>query len=106
MAYFAKLNEDNVVTGVYAIPDTHELTYSDWRKEFGEIYVQTSYNNRIRKQFASINYTYDADADVFVRPQPYPSWSLDSNHDWQPPTPQPEGDCYWDEESLLWLPIG
>jgi hypothetical protein len=34
-------------------------------------------------------YTYDAVNDVFIAPQPYPSWSLDENFDWQPPTPMP-----------------
>jgi hypothetical protein len=40
-----------------------------------------------------------------VSPQPFASWSLDSNHDWQSPTPKPDGYFYWDEESLSWLPI-
>ena len=53
----------------------------------------------------SANDTFDADADQFVAPQPYASWSLDSNNDWQAPTPKPEGDFYWDEETLSWLDI-
>ena len=32
-----------------------------------------------------------SDADGFIETQPYPSWSLDDNHDWRPPTPQPDG---------------
>jgi len=66
---------------------------------------RTSYNNNIRKQYASIGYTYDADADVFVAPKPYPSWTLDSNHDWQPPTPKPEGDYVWFEPNRVWIEI-
>jgi len=46
-------------------------------------WVQTSYNSNIRKQFAGIGYTYDDVNDVFITPQPYPSWSLDDNFDWQ-----------------------
>jgi hypothetical protein len=43
---------------------------------------------------------------VFIKAQPYPSWSLDENHDWQPPTPQPDGDLwYWDEDTTSWLEI-
>ena len=53
-------------------------------------WVQTSYNHNFRKQFAGVGYTYDKVNDVFVQPQPYPSWTLDSNHDWQPPIPEPE----------------
>jgi hypothetical protein len=66
---------------------------------------QTSYNNNFRKQYAGIGMTYDSIRDEFVSMQPYPSWSLDSNNDWQAPTPKPEGNFYWDEESLSWLAI-
>jgi hypothetical protein len=65
-----------------------------------------SYNGNIRKQYAGIGYTYDAVNDVFIAPQPYPSWSLDENFDWQPPTPMPtEGNRYWDEDSLSWVEV-
>ena len=65
-------------------------------------WVQTSYNNNFRKQYAGKGYTYDKDNDVFVLPQPYPSWTLDSNHDWQPPTPKPDGDYLWNESTQTW----
>jgi len=64
---------------------------------------QTSYNHNIRKQYAGIGYIYNADADVFVIPQQFPSWTLDDNHDWQPPTPKPEGNYRWDEAILEWV---
>ena len=60
-------------------------------------------NNNIRKQYAGIGYTYDAVKDQFVAPQPFPSWTLDSNNDWQAPTPKPEGSFIWDEETLAWV---
>ena len=43
----------------------------------------------------------------FIRPAPYASWSLDSNHDWQPPTPVPDNDktYEWSEETLSWTEI-
>ena len=65
---------------------------------------QTSYNHNIRKQFAGTGYTYDPDKDVFVAPQPFPSWSLDDNSDWQAPTPMPEDDNLysWNEETQNW----
>jgi hypothetical protein len=67
--------------------------------------VQTSYNGSVRKQFAGIGYRYDATADAFVAPQPFPSWSLNSNNDWQPPTPMPvDGKQYrWDESTQAWI---
>jgi hypothetical protein len=48
-----------------------------------------SYDNRINKNYAGIGYTYDRNKENFIAPQPYPSWTLDSNYDWQPPVPQP-----------------
>ena len=110
MAHYAFLDDNNIVTEVIVGKDENELldglTPEQWYANFrGQRCVRTSYNNNIRKQYAGIGYTYNEEADVFVRPQPYPSWSIDSNHDWQPPVAAPEGLVYWDEESLSWLPI-
>jgi hypothetical protein len=57
--------------------------------ENGVKWVQTSYNNNFRKQHAAINYTYDSIKDKFIRPQPYQSWGLNNNDDWQAPIPYP-----------------
>lgn len=65
-------------------------------------WVQTSYGNNFRKQYAGIGYIYDKVNDVFVSVQPYPSWTLDSNHDWQPPTEKPVGDYVWNESTQEW----
>jgi hypothetical protein len=110
MAHYAFLDENNIVTEVIVGKDENELidglTPEEWYGNFrGQRCVRTSYNNNIRKQYAGIGCKYDDDGDVFIVPQPFPSWSLDSNYDWQPPTPKSEGDFYWDEESLSWLPI-
>ena len=65
-------------------------------------WVQTSYNHNFRKQFAGVGYSYDKAADVFVAPQPFRSWTLDDNYDWQPPTPKPDGNYTWNEETKAW----
>ena len=58
----------------------------------------------MRKQYAGIGFTYDVVNDVFIALQPYPSWALDNNFNWQAPTPRPEGDFwYWSEQSLEWI---
>lgn len=110
MAHYAFLDENNVVTEV--IPGRHEWEevdgITDWEKAYGEIRNQvckrTSYNGNIRKQYAGIGYKYDAEADVFIAPQPFPSWSLDENFDWQPPKPRPlTGFPIWDEELGDWV---
>jgi hypothetical protein len=113
MAHFAQIS-NNVVTNVVVVHN-NELLVDGVEVEskgaefctnlFGGTWIQTSYNDRIRKQYAGIGYTYDAVADVFVAPKPYPSWTLDSNHDWQPPTPKPEGLYSWDEAQLEWVVI-
>ena len=114
MAHFAELDENNTVLQVIVVHN-NELLDGETESEakgvefcstlFGHMnWVQTSYNNNIRKQFAGTGYTYDSDSDVFVAPQPYPSWSLDDNSDWQAPTPMPEDDNMysWNEETQSW----
>ena len=56
---------------------------------------------------AGIGYSYDADLDIFIAPQPYPSWILDGNHDWQPPTPMPVDDkkYAWFEPNKVWIEL-
>jgi len=110
MAHYAFLDTNNVVTEVIAGIDETELIEGldteTWYGNFrNQVCKRTSYNGNIRKQYAGIGYTYNADADVFVAPQPYSSWTLDSNHDWQPPTPKPDGDYSWNEEELEWVAI-
>jgi hypothetical protein len=106
MAYYAFINENNIVVEVIGGRDETE---GDWETYYSNLRgmpcLRTSYNAKIRKQFAGIGFTYDPDADVFIRPQPFPSWTLDANHDWQAPTPKPEGDYYWDEDTETWVPF-
>jgi hypothetical protein len=110
MAHFAELDANNTVVRVLVVPDEQEHRGHDFLAndlKLGGTWIQTSYNNKIRKQYAGIGFTYDADADVFVAPQPFNSWSLDENHDWQPPTPMPtDGKKYaWDEDELAWVEV-
>jgi hypothetical protein len=108
MAHYAFLDENNIVTEVIVgVDETQTIQGLDtetWYGNFrGQTCKRTSYNHKIRKQFAGIGYKYNVDADVFISSQTYPSWSLDNNFDWQPPTPKPvEGMWVWDEENLEW----
>ena len=52
-----------------------------------------------------IGWTYDEQTNQFVAPQPYASWTLDENNDWQPPTPKPDGNYYWNEDTQTWQPF-
>jgi hypothetical protein len=113
MAHFAKLDNDNKVLEVNVVnnaaldPADEEASGIAFLIEWSGGYTnwkQTSYNGNMRKQYAGIGFIYDALADVFIAPQPYPSWSLDENFDWQAPTPRPkEGFWYWDEATLSWV---
>jgi hypothetical protein len=109
MAHYAFLDDNNIVTEVIAGRNEDEVVngISDWEEYYGALRgqrcVRTSYNNNIRKQYAGIGWSYDDVRDEFVEPQPFPSWSLDSNNDWQPPTPRPSIKSMWNEELQLWI---
>ena len=115
MAHFAELDENNKVLRVIVVsnddcgggdfPESEPIGQAfiaslglggDWK--------QCSYNGRFRR-FANIGSFYIFDADIFTKPQPYPSWELDSNYDWQPPVPRPQADgfWYWDETTQQWV---
>jgi hypothetical protein len=119
MAHFAQLDENNIVTQVIVVAN-EELLLNGVENETKGImfcksllgddtrWVQTSYNGNIRKNYAGIGYTYDPVADHFFAPQPYPSWTLDSNAKWQAPTPMPVEDgkfFTWDEPTLSWVQL-
>ena len=59
----------------------------------------------LRYNFAGGGNTYDPVADAFYDSQPFPSWSLDENYLWQPPTPRPDGEgpYHWDEDTTSWV---
>jgi hypothetical protein len=109
MAHYAYLDENNIVVAVTVGKDETETidgldTETYYAQGTPYTVKRTSYNGNIRKRYAGIGCIYDPVADVFIAPQPYPSWSLNENYDWQPPTPRPEGmDWYWDEATLSWV---
>ena len=85
MAHFARIDADNKVVDVLVVPDEQEHRGEAFLRDdlqLGGRWIQTSYNHRIRKQYAGIGYTYDPTADVFVAPQPQPWFVLNDNHDW------------------------
>lgn len=119
MAYFAEIDNDGTVLQVISVSnDDAPDPATEHSEPLGQAFIadvlgllgewrQTSYNNNFRKAYAGPGWRYDADADVFIAPQPFPSWSLDANYDWQPPTPRPEseGMWLWDEDSLSWVDL-
>jgi hypothetical protein len=120
MAHYAFIDENNIVTQVITGRDEGDGG-TDWEQWYGNFHGQvckrTSYNTRgnvhsnggtpYRGNYAGIGYTYRADIDAFVPPQPFPSWTLNSNVVWQPPVAMPtDGGMYsWDEATLAWLEV-
>ena len=109
MAHYAFIDTNNVVTEVITGIDETELIEGldpeTWYGNFrGQVCKRTSYNGNIRKQYTGIGYAYDADGDVFIEPQPFQSWVLDENYDWQAPVSYPsDGKEYvWNEQELQW----
>jgi hypothetical protein len=118
MAHFAELDQNNVVLRVIVVGNADTSDAHGVEKEyigaafcerlFGGTWKQTSYNGNIRKNYAGVGFTYRADIDAFVPPQPYPSWTLDANAIWQPPVAMPtDGGMYsWNEETTSWVSAG
>jgi len=88
MSHFAELNKKNLVIRVL-VGDNDDPNgdegYQWFLENLGGRWIQTSYSGAFRKQFAAPGYVYNEEADVFVEPQPDPTWVLDENFDWQPP---------------------
>ena len=109
MAHYAFLDENNIVTEVITGIDETELieglSTEVWYGNFrGQVCKRTSYNNNVRGTYAGIGYSYNSDEDIFVAPQPFPSWTRSGSF-WNAPTPRPEDDKFytWDEDSLTWI---
>jgi len=107
MAHYSFLDSNNIVTEVIPGIDETEtiegLTPEQWYGAFrGQTCIRTSYNSRIRGTYAGIGYSYNADEDIFIAPQPYPSWHRVGSF-WESPTPMPSNGMYsWNEETLAW----
>ena len=130
MAYFAKLDENNVVIEVHSLNNIELLNSEGQESEqLGVAFLtrwsggynrwkQTSYNTvggvhlkggtPFRKNYAGINYTYDSVRDAFIAPKPYESWLLDEETcQWKAPVAYPtDGVMYeWDETITDWKAI-
>jgi hypothetical protein len=109
MAHWAELDENNIVLRV-TVGDNDDPNgdegYQWLLDNLGGNWVKTSYNGTIRKNFAGIDYTYDADRDAFIPPKPLDSWVVDEETcQWVPPIPQPDDGkrYYWDEATISWM---
>ena len=121
MAHYAELDSNNVVKQVIVVSNADTSTAQGEEKEsigiafcerlLGGTWVKTSYNAKIRKNYAGIGYTYDKDRDAFIPPKPYASWVLNETTClWNAPMPYPTDlgtpdvpKMYtWNEETRTW----
>ena len=125
MAHFARLEENNAIIAVHRVSDVDCCDETGFEKEHVGIaflrklwgaqskWVKTSYNSKIRKNYAYVGGTYDAKRDAFIGPKPFDSWILDENLCvWIAPKPHPEPETLaginpfkyiWDESVMDWI---
>jgi hypothetical protein len=105
MSHFAEIDNDNIVQRVI-VAEQDFINSGAVGDSFR--WIQTSYNNNFRKNYAGTGYTYDKTRDAFIAPKPYPSWTLnDDTCRWEPPSSYPDdGKKYeWDEDTTSWKEI-
>ena len=107
MAHFAELESKTDPTGFTSdthlvvkrvvvvandeVPSDEHADGETWCVNFfgGGTWKQTSYNNNFRKQYAGMDMVYNTSKNKFLNQQPFASWALDSDDDWQPPITYP-----------------
>ena len=111
MGHFAKVVDGKVAQVIVAEPEFFD-TFVD---SSPGTWLATSYNTYgnkhskggtpVRGNFAGIGFTYDAQKDVFVAPQPYLSWILSADYLWEAPVAMPKDgkDYIWDETKKSWV---
>lgn len=124
MAHFAQIGYENKVLHVSVVRnedildgngnESEEVGIQFLKSVHGHLtnWIQTSYNSNFRYRYAGIGMIYDNQHDVFLLPQQYPSWTLNTEtYLWEPPVPKPElteeqrdgGSSYeWNEETQEW----
>jgi hypothetical protein len=121
MAHFAQLDEANIVINVIVVnnqtieelpfPQSEPIGVAFCKSLFGADtnWKQTSYNSSFRINYAGVGFTFDdmvPPNGVFIPPQPFPSWVLDtSTYNWVSPITYPnDGNMYsWDETAQSWI---
>ena len=112
MAHFAILKAGNIVEQVVVVSNDIAINEQAGIEFLRNLYkdkhlpiIQTSYNNNIRKNYASIGYQYDQQRDAFIAPKPYNSWILNEQTcQWEAPVAGPvDGKLYnWNETTKNW----
>lgn len=110
-AHAARINDENIVEEVIVIPycNDNDAEITEYCNSIGlpGFWIDTSWMGSRRGKYAGVGDRYDSELDRFIAPQPYPSWSIDKDGNWNPPIPCPskKGNYVWDETSGQWINI-
>ena len=104
MSHFAKIDSNNIVENVI-VAEQDFINSGVVGDAF--LWVQTSYNGSFRGKYAGVGDTWDKVNEVFISPQPFPSWTLDADFTWNAPTPIPTDmlKYSWDESTTNWKEV-
>ena len=105
MSHWAEIDENKIVLRVLVGNNSEPDEGEAFMNSLGGTWVKTSYNATIRKNYAGIGMSYDAERDAFIAPKPFDSWILDEETcRWEAPVAYPtDGIMYvWDEETTDW----
>jgi hypothetical protein len=128
MAHYALINSNNIVVNVITGVDENIIqtdldgtqvggTSEAWEQFYaaqpqfiGLTCKRTSYNGNIRANFAGVSGKYDPDFDVFIPPQPFPSWKLNyTTFRWEAPVAAPDDvngfRWIWSEINKEWIKV-
>jgi hypothetical protein len=106
MSHWAQIDENNLVIAV-VVGDNNDPAGDEGYQwiidNLGGTWIKTSYNNKIRGVYAGIGFSYNPDEDIFITPQPYPSWIRSGSY-WQAPVAKPSDEKMyeWNEEAQSW----
>ena len=83
MAHYAFITDGIVTEVIVGIDETETIEGLDtetWYANFrNQVCKRTSYNGKIRYNYAGIGYTYDEVRDAFIAPEPANATGFDEN---------------------------
>lgn len=108
MKHFLKIKDGKVINSL-VLNDSDAMTETQGQDFIKDVlrkdglWLQTCPDCSIRGNHGGIGMFYDSEKDVFYHKQNHASWTLDDNGKWQPPTPRPSDQAFWDEENQSWI---
>ncbi len=104
MSHFAEIDKDGVVQRVI-VAEQDFINSGVVGDSFN--WIQISYNENFRKNYAGPGCTYDKGKDAFIptKPSTFNSWTLNEDTcKWEAPVPYPDDNSIrvWNEDTEAW----